>query len=66
MAFSSFKAFLDIAQEPEKADAIFVFAGREERKRLGIELFRAELAPPSHSKRGAVRVEALRSVGTLE
>jgi len=43
MAFSSFKAFLDIAQEPEKADAIFVFAGREERKRLGIELFRAEL-----------------------
>ena len=45
MAFSSFKAFLDIAQEPEKADAIFVFAGREERKRLGIELFRAELAP---------------------
>lgn len=41
----AFKAFLDIAQEPEEADAIFVFAGREERKRLGIKLFRAELAP---------------------
>ena len=38
-------AFLDIAQEPEKADAIFVFAGREERKRLGVELFRAGYAP---------------------
>ncbi|GMR24714.1 MAG: hypothetical protein BMS9Abin37_3306 [Acidobacteriota bacterium] len=38
-------AFLDIAREPEKADAIFVFAGREERKRLGVELFRSEYAP---------------------
>jgi hypothetical protein len=34
MAFSSLMAFLNIAQEPVKADAIFVFAGREERKRL--------------------------------
>ena len=45
MAFIAFLAFLDVAQEPEKADAIFVFAGREERKRLGIELFRSGYAP---------------------
>ena len=45
MALPSFLAFLDVAQEPEKADAIFVFAGREERKRLGIELFRSGYAP---------------------
>ena len=38
-------AFLDIAQDPEKADAIFVFAGREDRKRLGVELFRSGYAP---------------------
>lgn len=29
----------------EKADAIFVFAGRESRKRLGLRLFREGLAP---------------------
>ena len=45
MAFIAFLAFLDVAQAPEKADAIFVFAGREERKRLGIELFRSGYAP---------------------
>ena len=38
-------SFLNIAREPEKADAIFVFAGREERKRFGVELFKAEYAP---------------------
>ena len=38
-------SFLDISQEPEKADAIFVFAGREERKHKGIELFDAGWAP---------------------
>jgi uncharacterized SAM-binding protein YcdF (DUF218 family) len=31
--------------ELEKADAIFVFAGRESRKRLGVRLFRDGLAP---------------------
>jgi len=37
--------FLDIARDPENADAIFVFAGREERKQRGIELFDAGYAP---------------------
>lgn len=38
-------SFLDISQAPEKADAIFVFAGREERKHKGVELFDAGYAP---------------------
>lgn len=37
--------FLDISEKPEPADAIFVFAGREERKRYGVELFREGYAP---------------------
>ena len=41
----AFPSFLDIARDPEKADAIFVFAGREERKRFGVELFRSGYAP---------------------
>lgn len=41
----SLPSFLNIAREPEKADAIFVFAGREERKRFGLKLFEAEYAP---------------------
>lgn len=41
----SLPSFLNIAREPEKADAIFVFAGREARKRFGLELFRAGYAP---------------------
>lgn len=41
----SLPSFLNIAREPEKADAIFVFAGREERKRFGLELFQAGWAP---------------------
>lgn len=38
-------SFLNIGQNPEKADAIFVFAGRGERKRFGVELFHAGYAP---------------------
>lgn len=41
----SLPSFLNIAREPEKADAIFVFAGREERKRFGLKLFEADYAP---------------------
>lgn len=37
--------FDKIARGPEPADVIFVFAGREERKRFGIELFRQGFAP---------------------
>jgi len=32
--------FLDVGQPPEKADALFVFAGRQERKTYALELFR--------------------------
>lgn len=38
-------SFLDISRQPEKSDCIFVFAGREERKRLGVELYREGFAP---------------------
>jgi uncharacterized SAM-binding protein YcdF (DUF218 family) len=38
-------SFLNLGREPEKAHAIFVFAGREERKRKGVELFNAGYAP---------------------
>ncbi len=37
--------FLDITRTPEQADLIFVFAGREERKRYGIELYEKGYAP---------------------
>ncbi len=37
--------FLDISREPERAEAIFVFAGREGRKRSGLRLYREGWAP---------------------
>ena len=37
--------FLDVTRTPEKADLIFVFAGREERKRYGLELYERGYAP---------------------
>ena len=37
--------FLSIAEPPVPSDAIFVFAGRPERKRYGLELFKRGLAP---------------------
>ncbi len=37
--------FLDVTRPPEKADLIFVFAGREERKRYGLELYEKGYAP---------------------
>lgn len=38
-------SFLDISREPERSDCIFVFAGREERKRLGLKLYHEGFAP---------------------
>ena len=37
--------FLNIGEQPRKAGCIFVFAGREERKVYGIELWRQGYAP---------------------
>ena len=39
------RKFLDVTRPPEKADLIFVFAGREERKRYGLELYEKGYAP---------------------
>lgn len=40
-----FFSFLDVTKPPEPADLLFVFAGREERKRYGLELYRRGFAP---------------------
>ncbi len=37
--------FLAVGEPPVPSDAIFVFAGRPERKRYGVELFKRGLAP---------------------
>ena len=37
--------YLDVSTPPEKCDAIFVLAGKHERKIFGIELWRAGYAP---------------------
>ncbi len=37
--------FLSVAEPPVPSDAIVVFAGRPERKRYGLELFKRGLAP---------------------
>jgi hypothetical protein len=37
--------FLSVAEPPNSSDAIFVFAGRPERKQYGLELFKRGLAP---------------------
>ena len=59
-------AFLDIAQAPEKADAIFVFAGREERKRLGVELFRSGYTPRLILSVARFEWRHFETLGTLE
>lgn len=41
----SLPSFLNIGREPQPADAIFVFAGRDDRKRVGLELFQSGFAP---------------------
>ena len=41
----SLTSFLDVSVAPRPADVLFVFAGREERKRFGLELFEKGYAP---------------------